>query len=186
MSVSLFELFKIGLGPSSSHTVGPMSAANLFAADLAGQDVCSVEVVLYGSLSLTGKGHATDRAVTLGLTGRTPEQTLPEEADCTWQDVKANNRLALPDGRTIAFNPSSSIHFVNTPLPEHPNGVKFVAQDRHGQCVQEKIWFSVGGGFIATAEQLHSQSDPSDTVLQPYPFFLLPTSVQARCPSFHL
>ena len=170
MSVSLFELFKIGLGPSSSHTVGPMSAANLFAAELSGQDIHSVEVVLYGSLSLTGKGHATDRAVTLGLTGRTPEQTLPEEADSTWQDVKTHNRLVLPDGRTVAFNPSSSIHFVNTPLPEHPNAVKFLAQDKSGQCLHEKVWFSVGGGFIATADQLNAQNSPHGTVSHPYQF----------------
>ncbi|MCL6269860.1 L-serine ammonia-lyase [Sansalvadorimonas sp. 2012CJ34-2] len=170
MSISVFDLFKIGLGPSSSHTVGPMSAAFHFASQLAGQPVAVVQITLYGSLSLTGKGHATDRAVVYGLSGLKPETTLPDEAGIIWSSVKSSGQLSLPCKKEIPFDPDRNILFVDQPLPEHPNGMKFTATAEDGSMILEQIWFSTGGGFIATREDLTNQSGQQNELTIPYPF----------------
>ena len=152
--ISVFELFKIGVGPSSSHTVGPMKAAAAFAAGLAGMGalgrVASVEVTLLGSLAFTGRGHATDKAIVLGLSGFTPETVDPDTADTLVDQARRTKRLPLAGGQAIAFDPASAIRFdVVTPSPRHPNTLRLVARDADGAALADETWFSVGGGFIA-------------------------------------
>jgi L-serine dehydratase len=124
--ISVFELFKIGVGPSSSHTVGPMKAAAAFASGLVERGaigrVAEVGVTLYGSLAYTGRGHATDKAVILGLSGIEPEAVDPDAADALVARVRESKRLPLAGRRTIAFDPANAIVFdVLTPPPRHPN-----------------------------------------------------------------
>ncbi len=152
--ISVFELFKIGVGPSSSHTVGPMKAAAAFAAGLAGMGalgrVASVEVVLLGSLAFTGRGHATDKAIVLGLSGFTPETVDPDAADMLVDQARRTKRLPLAGRQAIAFDPASAIRFdIVTPAPRHPNTLRLVARDADGATIADETWFSVGGGFIA-------------------------------------
>ncbi len=151
--ISVFDLFKIGLGPSSSHTVGPMKAAAAFAAGLAARGelprVASVEVTLLGSLAFTGKGHATDKAVMLGLGGLSPETVDPDAAEALVEDMRRTKRLSLAGRRAIAFDPASAIVFdVVTPAPRHPNTLRLVARDAAGAALADETWLSVGGGFI--------------------------------------
>ena len=132
---SVFELFKIGVGPSSSHTVGPMKAAAAFANGLvetgAIDRVASVEVALLGSLAFTGKGHATDKAVVLGLSGQRPDTVDPDAAETLAADVRATRRLNLAARRSIAFDPATAIVFdTATPAPRHPNTLRLVAPRR--------------------------------------------------------
>ena len=131
---SVFELFKIGIGPSSSHTVGPMKAAAAFADGLAATGaigrVASVEVALLGSLAFTGKGHATDKAVILGLSGQRPDSVEPDAAEALAAEVRATKRLKLAGRRSIAFDPATAIIFDTvTPAPRHPNTLRLVARD---------------------------------------------------------
>jgi L-serine dehydratase len=151
--ISVFELFKIGVGPSSSHTVGPMKAAAAFAEGLARTGVidrvASVEVTLLGSLAFTGRGHATDKAVVLGLGGLRPETLDPDAADGLVAEVGATGCLRLGGRRSIGFDPSTAIVFdVVTPPPRHPNTLRFVARDANGAVAADETWLSIGGGFI--------------------------------------
>jgi L-serine dehydratase len=155
MSTSLFDLFKVGLGPSSSHTVGPMRAAADFAARLArtGQLDATRRVVvdLYGSLALTGRGHGTDRAVLLGLEGRAPDRTEPEVADARVSAIRADGELALAGTHPLPFREATDLHFrSNQSLTRHANALRLVAWGDAGELAQE-TYFSVGGGFIETA-----------------------------------
>ena len=170
MSISVFDLLKIGLGPSSSHTVGPMSAAFQFASQLQGQKISAINVTLYGSLSLTGKGHGTDRAVVLGLSGLKPETTLPDQAGIVWSSVKSTQCLSLIDGYELPFDIEKNLHFVDQPLPEHPNGMKFEAFSDDGSLLIEQIWFSTGGGFIALADEMNRSGSSDVEQAVPYPF----------------
>src|SRR5271170_1016 len=131
---SAFELFKIGIGPSSSHTVGPMKAAAAFADGLAATGaigrVASVELALLGSLAFTGKGHATDKAVILGLSGQRPDSVEPDAAEALAAEVRATKRLRLAGRRSIAFDPATAIVFDTvTPAPRHPNTLRLIARD---------------------------------------------------------
>jgi L-serine dehydratase len=151
--ISLFDLFKIGIGPSSSHTVGPMRAAAAFAGGLVENGaighVEAVAVTLFGSLAFTGKGHATDRAVTLGLSGLAPDGVDPDAAETAFIEVCKTKRLMLGGRRTIAFDPTADIAFdVLTPTPRHPNTLRLVARDATGAELADETWLSVGGGFI--------------------------------------
>ena len=151
--ISVFELFKIGVGPSSSHTVGPMKAAAAFAAGLVERGaigrVAEVGVTLYGSLAYTGKGHATDKAVILGLSGIEPEAVDPDAADALVTKVRESKRLPLAGRRTIAFDPVQAVVFdVLTPPPRHPNTLRLVAKDAEGATLGDETWLSVGGGFV--------------------------------------
>jgi L-serine dehydratase len=151
--ISVFELFKVGVGPSSSHTVGPMKAAAAFAGGLvetgAIDRVASLEVTLFGSLAFTGKGHATDRAVILGLGGETPETVDLDAAEALIARVRETKALNLARRRAIAFDPERAIVFDRqTPAPKHPNTVRFVARDAEGLALADETWLSVGGGFI--------------------------------------
>jgi L-serine dehydratase len=151
--ISVFELFKIGIGPSSSHTVGPMKAAAAFARGLAAShaidEVAAVEVTLMGSLAFTGRGHATDKAVILGLMGQTPENVDPDAAEALAADVRSTKRIALAGRRIIAFDPATAIAFDTiTPAPRHPNTLRLVAKDAEGHALADETWLSIGGGFI--------------------------------------
>lgn len=169
--IGLFDLFRIGVGPSSSHTVGPMVAAAAFVAGLVpATPPDRIIVELFGSLALTGKGHATDAAVILGLTGAQPDAIDPDEAALLVQQVRGQRRLALPGGRRIAFDPQSDIVFhPRQSLPLHTNGMRFTAQ-ADGRADITRTYYSVGGGFVVDAH-----GDPLATVAPaprpvPHPF----------------
>jgi L-serine dehydratase len=170
--ISVFDLFKIGIGPSSSHTVGPMRAAHLFTEGLrAGgplAHVARLRVTLYGSLAWTGKGHATDKAVILGLAGERPETVDPDHADALVAAIAASGTLRLA-GREIPFAPAEDILFDrDTPPPRHPNTLAFEALDASGAVLAAERWCSVGGGFVTREDA------PADlgaiTSPVPYPF----------------
>jgi L-serine dehydratase len=153
VSISVLDLFTIGIGPSSSHTVGPMRAAGRFAAGLAADGqlarTAAVKAELFGSLGATGHGHGSPKAVVLGLLGQTPEDVDPDRADDLVGEVKATGRLLLGGTHEIAFDPVEDVvmHRRRT-LPGHPNGMVFRAADDGGDVLAEKTYYSVGGGFV--------------------------------------
>lgn len=167
--ISLFDLFRVGIGPSSSHTVGPMVAAARFLAELPPTaPVERLQVRLYGSLALTGKGHATDRAVALGLLGQVPATMDPDTAETLVQTLASSRRLTLPGGQTIPFDPAADILLLKREhLPRHPNAMRVRAEGPG--LVFERTYYSIGGGFVVTDEEedAPSGSDPSPV---PYPF----------------
>ena len=171
--ISVFELFKIGIGPSSSHTVGPMKAAHAFAASLvgslAGREVARVQVTLFGSLAWTGRGHATDKAVILGLAGERPETVDSDRADALVASLRQAGRLPLGGGPTFAFDPARDIVFDTLSVPpRHPNTLAFRALNADGTVVAEESWCSVGGGFIVREAEA-DQPTPAGTPV-PYAF----------------
>ena len=183
MSLSVFDLFKIGIGPSSSHTVGPMKAAAMFAKALAQDGMLAatarVEVRLYGSLGATGKGHGTDTAVMLGLEGLMPDSIDPDTIDARLKKIRKEKVLQLQGSHPIAFAEKSDVLFLRREtLSFHPNGVKFMALDAAGALLQERRYFSVGGGFVvsqedADAEHAATHEAPrivADRTVLAYPF----------------
>jgi L-serine dehydratase len=170
--ISVFELFKIGIGPSSSHTVGPMVAAGRFLARLnhcRGRSVARIEVALYGSLALTGKGHGTQTGVILGLAGCAPDTIDPDRVSAIVDGVNIGG-VALEEGGTpIAFRADRNIHLIPEALPAHPNGLRFAAYDAAGHEVAAETYYSIGGGFVVTAEELVRGAVPS-SVEEPYPY----------------
>nr|WP_315219081.1 L-serine ammonia-lyase [uncultured Duganella sp.] len=175
MDMSVFDLFKIGIGPSSSHTVGPMVAARRFLLDCAPlDDVTEVSAELYGSLALTGIGHATDKAVILGLMGETPQDVVPTRVDTQLADAEAAGELKLLGTRAVPFKRGKNLIFhMAESLAEHPNGMRFTLTRADGATVA-KVYYSVGGGFIkeaGEAPQMPSSGDGADsTPAIPYPF----------------
>jgi len=156
VAVSVFDLFKIGIGPSSSHTVGPMRAALMFAQGLQRDgllpQVASVKVELYGSLGATGKGHGTDKGVILGLMGDTPDTVDPDTIDKRLKALRAAKSLSLLGVHAVSFVEKEHIVFYRREaMAEHPNGMKFHAFDAAGQPLREARYLSVGGGFVVTA-----------------------------------
>ena len=167
--VSVFELFKIGIGPSASHTVGPMKAAAAFILALdAGQRAAlkRLKATLFGSLAWTGRGHGTDKAVMLGLSGLLPETVDPDDADRRVGSIRARKQLPLPDGNFIPFDPERDIHFnFGDAPPVHPNTMSFEAFGADGQELSKATWYSIGGGFVqregdAALSQQASESIP--------------------------
>jgi L-serine dehydratase len=145
------DVFKIGIGPSSSHTVGPMRAAERFVVLLGDRqrDVRRVQVDLFGSLALTGKGHGTDRAVILGLAGYAPDTVEQRVITALPDDVAAAGTLRLPAGAEIAFDPATDIVFnKGTTLPQHPNALRFTAFGQDGDVLHTAEYFSIGGGAV--------------------------------------
>jgi len=143
MTASVFDLFKLGVGPSSSHTMGPMTAARMFVGRLrdAGRlpDVVRVEIKLYASLALTGRGHATDRAVVLGLMGFTPAELDPDVGEAALLETKATQSLFLDGHIDIQFDEARDIVWLgHERLPQHPNGLTFTAFDRSGFPIGRK------------------------------------------------
>jgi L-serine dehydratase len=171
--ISVFELFKIGVGPSSSHTVGPMKAAAAFAGGLidtgAIDHVASLEVTLLGSLAFTGKGHATDKAVILGLSGQTPDAVDLDAAEAMVARVRETKALNLAGRRAVPFDAERAIRFDTlTPAPKHPNTMRLIARDAKGEALADETWLSVGGGFIIRDGADKDASAPEPRL--PYPF----------------
>ncbi len=173
MSLSALDLFTIGVGPSSSHTVGPMRAACRFvrsieALGLAAR-VARLRCDLYGSLAATGKGHGTDGAVIIGFLGGEPETVDVDTIPARLAEIRASKQLRAPWGASLAFDEKHDLDFKRMrPLPLHPNGMHFMALDETGAVLTEEIFYSLGGGFIATeAEVKHPAVD--ETTL-PHPF----------------
>lgn len=172
LKTSIFEIFKVGIGPSSSHTVGPMRAARQFTLDL--QDralldgVARVRVELFGSLALTGHGHQTDRAILLGLSGEQPEKVDPSSIDHKVRKILQEHTIRLLNAVEIPFHENEDLLFLKTQvLPRHSNGMRFVAFDSAGGELYSAIFYSVGGGFIAREGE-----DPGHSALKapPFPF----------------
>lgn len=162
--LSVLDIFRIGIGPSSSHTVGPIRIANRFMANLAAagrlDSVAKIDVELQGSLALTGEGHATPKAVVLGLLRLEPETLDPEDADRQVAAVYEERKIPAGDERTFDFDPKTDIRFAYDILPElHPNGMRLRAFDAEGAELADETWYSTGGGFIATRRQLEKPAD---------------------------
>ena len=174
MNLSIFDLFKIGIGPSSSHTVGPMWAAHRFLLELEARGLIeatdAVEVGLYGSLALTGHGHATDKAVVLGLLGETPDKVDPDAADEMFAAVQESGTLRLLGRKLVPFNEKKHLVFhYDGLLPKHPNGMRFIALDVANRAIHEEIYYSVGGGFVLSDKEVGGDDGGSNVAL-PYPF----------------
>ncbi|MCG2623324.1 L-serine ammonia-lyase [Arthrobacter sp. I2-34] len=180
MAISVFDLFSVGIGPSSSHTVGPMRAAHHFAARLARtgvlQSVDGLQVDLYGSLAATGHGHGTFTAVLLGLEGFEPETILPAQVDEALARIEETGTLRLAAGlgpaRPLAYGVADMVLHPLTVLPRHTNGMKFAALGAAGEVLAEEVYFSVGGGFIIREGAEEAVRDRLESTLaeQPYPF----------------
>ncbi len=172
MTISVFELFRIGIGPSSSHTVGPMRAARQFAEQLQRDGVLSavvrVRVQLFGSLGATGEGHGTVAAVVLGLAGHQPHLIDPDDVPVALAAVHELGILRLLDQRDIAFDRRTDVELhAETVLPGHPNGMQFDAFDEHDEAVATHRSYSVGGGFVVDEADLDA---PLDRDRSPVPF----------------
>jgi L-serine dehydratase len=174
--VSVFELFSIGIGPSSSHTVGPMRAALMFAEDLETNgkldSLDSIQVELYGSLAMTGKGHATDIAILLGLEGERPEGVDPGFVQQRVEQIRKERVLNVLGKCPINFAPLEDLLFSKGKrLPFHSNAMKCRAFDVDKKEIASKIYYSVGGGFVVEHENIFAEKVPSsDTIAVPYPF----------------
>jgi len=187
MFLSVFDIFKIGVGPSSSHTMGPMSAVARFLGDLrSGRDrepgageVAAVRCTLHGSLAFTGKGHATDRAVILGLSGYEPATLDPDRAEALEARVRATGTVTPPGLPVLRFAPDTDLVFdYGPPLPGHANGMVLRAFDGAGHLALEETYYSIGGGFILTARELAAEAqggpaefhDEKQAAGYPFPF----------------
>jgi L-serine dehydratase len=163
--ISALELFTIGIGPSSSHTVGPMRAAARFAGGLVGLPVVRGRCDFYGSLAATGKGHGTDRAVILGFMGESPERVDVDRIPEWLAGIREHRRLRLAGGVEVDFDEKRDLSFKRMkPLPGHPNGMHLMALDSSEAVVAEEVFYSVGGGFIATAAELEAGPVPGRRV----------------------
>ncbi|MGK5040673.1 L-serine ammonia-lyase [Janthinobacterium sp. GB1R12] len=165
MDMSVFDLFKIGIGPSSSHTVGPMVAARRFLVEYGPLDqVVGVEAALYGSLALTGVGHATDKAVILGLMGETPQDVAPDEVDSKLAAIEAAGEIALLGTHVVPFTAATGLVWHKSEsLPEHPNGMRFTLKLADGSRV-DKVYYSIGGGFIREAGEAQTSAQAEAAV----------------------
>ena len=194
MAVSVFDLFKIGIGPSSSHTVGPMRAARLFALRLqheghldATARVCSQ---LYGSLGATGKGHGSDKAVLLGLCGEEPDSVDVESIAPRLKHIREAKQVPLLGTHAVAFNEKTDlVMYRRETLPFHANGMRFTAFDAAGADLLTRVYYSVGGGFVVSDEIAHDGTKQKviapDTTVLAHPFHsgaeLLALATSERC-----
>ncbi|MFP5488315.1 MAG: serine dehydratase beta chain, partial [Acidimicrobiia bacterium] len=171
--VGVLDLFRIGIGPSSSHTVGPMRAARRFAEAVVTTEapVSGVRVQLFGSLGATGVGHGTVPAVVLGLSGAEPERIDPDEIVSVVDDVRASGRLHLAGAAEIAFDVERDVVLApDELLPGHPNGMRFTAIGPDGDVSMCSEYYSIGGGFVATADELDAPIRSADQQPLPHPF----------------
>ncbi|MCP1771781.1 L-serine dehydratase [Neisseria perflava] len=170
--ISIFDIFKIGIGPSSSHTVGPMKAAAAFADQLAAENLSNqtarIVAETYGSLALTGIGHGTFDAILLGLEGSLPHDIPLADIPQRLARIRNEHKLYL-NGREMVFNPEQDLLVLGDKvLPKHPNGLRFFAYDSDGKVLKEQVYYSVGGGFIVTDEAFGQENETSAEV--PYPY----------------
>ena len=183
MFLSVFDLFKIGIGPSSSHTMGPMTAARRFLDEVAGNDwprpagavVDRLGASLHGSLAYTGIGHGSDRAVVLGLAGETPQTVDPDQADAMVAEITAEKRVSPPGHPSYRFDPKTDLVLdKKTPLTGHANGMAFYAYDSGGRLLLKRIYYSIGGGFVVSEEELQRMKARGSATTEgrkvPYPF----------------
>jgi L-serine dehydratase len=175
MAVSVFELFKIGIGPSSSHTVGPMRAAYTFVQGLIDHDLQEqtrgAKVCLFGSLAFTGRGHGTDKAVILGLSGELPDLIDPDSIDNILEQVVRKGCISLAGRYRVDFDGRSDLLFNKSEtLPYHSNGMRFAALDADGEVLFERDYYSVGGGFVVNQDEAASDRIVKDSTRLPYPF----------------
>jgi len=175
MAVSVFELFKIGIGPSSSHTVGPMLAAHTFIQRLQNfellNQVGSLEVTLFGSLAYTGRGHGTDKAVLLGLSGEQPDLVDPDKIDAIVQEIQNSGFIKLAGQFQIVFSEKTDLVFnKREELPHHTNGMRFKAFDETGDIILQREYYSVGGGFVVNQDEAAADRIVKDKTPLPYPF----------------
>jgi len=172
VAVSVFDLFSIGIGPSSSHTVGPMRAAGRFARHLAAagrlSDVARVRIELYGSLGATGAGHGTPGAVVLGLEGCEPETVDPLVARARVEEIHAGSKLLLAGTHAIPFDDAADIVLSLRAMDFHSNGMVFLAFDAGGNELSRRVYYSVGGGFVV--DEHEAATGPSQDIAVPYPF----------------
>ena len=176
MAVSVFDLFKIGIGPSSSHTVGPMRAAARFASrwlDEGGilDKVARVRCELFGSLALTGRGHGTDKAVLCGLEGAMPDAIDPDSIPTTLKRIRADKKIRLLGRHEISFDEKTDLVFnKRQKLPYHPNGMRYSAYDAAGNELATRDYYSVGGGFVVNGDEAAEDRIVADTTPLPHPF----------------
>ncbi len=176
--LSVLDIFRVGIGPSSSHTVGPIRIAKRFGESLRRKNrlpkTARIVVELQGSLALTGKGHATPKAVILGLLGLEPETLNPDTADADVAEVYSDKRLKLLGEQSVEFDPEADLIFdYDTPPTLHPNGMKLSAYDKAGKLLRSQTYFSTGGGFIASKQQLETpvEDDLIEASIDvPFPF----------------
>ena len=172
---SIFDLFTIGIGPSSSHTVGPMRAARRFTETLESEGLLDrtarVRVEAFGSLALTGRGHGTDRAVLMGLEGESPEEIDPDSVGPRVESIRAGKRIALLGRREIPFREGDDLVFNRRDLlPLHSNGMRFTAWDGAGEVLAKRIYYSVGGGFVVNEGATGEDHLVADQTVLPHPF----------------
>jgi len=175
MGLSVLDIFKVGLGPSSSHTMGPMNAARAFVGDLVEQGLLErtarVGVQLYGSLALTGLGHCTDRAVLLGLEGYQPDRIEPDEIEPALARIRGSSRLRLAGRHEIEFDePLDLLWHRDQRLPLHTNGMRFTALDAAGAVLHREEFYSTGGGFVVRAAEFGRPAAAGAGTPVPHPF----------------
>ena len=184
MFLSVFDVFKIGIGPSSSHTMGPMTAAKRFLDEIASGDwprprgavVAALRVSLHGSLAFTGVGHGTGRAIALGLSGLAPDEVESERIADIVSRVQAEGMVRPAGHPPYRYRPDRDLHYDRKErLPRHPNGLQFFAHDAHGALLLRRVYYSVGGGFVLSEAQLEaggqaSATDGAPAASVPYPF----------------
>jgi L-serine dehydratase len=173
MFLSVFDMFKVGIGPSSSHTMGPMVAAARFLDSMRASPFhfSGVKASLHGSLAFTGIGHATDRATILGLAGFLPESYDHEKAEATMSEIHRTHQLSPEGLGDLSFNPKEDMHFDFGPALEgHANGMILMATDSQGDVILQETYYSIGGGFVVTEEELSSGKDTDEGEPVPYPF----------------
>ncbi|MDY5584781.1 MAG: L-serine ammonia-lyase [Arcanobacterium sp.] len=174
MALSVFDLFSIGIGPSSSHTVGPMRAAKQFIDEIPAAELLKIQTInctLYGSLGATGLGHGTDFAVILGLLGEVPETVDPRAAGPLVKEVHQKGFLKLPNGQEVSFKSQDCITFSGEiELPAHPNGMKLVALGENDVVIHEGYFYSIGGGFVVRGDAEECSTLDDDDSEIPYPY----------------
>ena len=175
MFLSVFDLFKVGIGPSSSHTVGPMIAARRFLLSLeeAGffPQISKIQINVYGSLALTGLGHATDVALMLGLMGHAPDSIDPEMIQGLVKDCQASKKISLLGKLDISFDSTKDMPFLmEALLQHHTNGMEFKAFDQAGDVLSRDTYYSVGGGFVMSEAEMGKNTPSVQQDPVPYPF----------------
>ncbi|GAB2495834.1 L-serine ammonia-lyase [Arenimonas alkanexedens] len=176
MAVSVFDLFKIGIGPSSSHTVGPMRAAARFTSHWLEEGgllarTARVRVEVYGSLALTGRGHGTDKAVLMGLEGHWPNEIDPDLIPAALERIRKQKKLQLLGRHEIGFDEKHDLVMnKRQKLPFHTNGMRFSAYDAEGEQLATRDYYSVGGGFVVNTDEAAEDRIVPDTTELPYPF----------------
>ncbi len=185
MAISVFDLFRVGIGPSSSHTVGPMRAALIFVTGLKDSGllarVAGVKAELYGSLGATGKGHGSDKAVLLGLEGEAPERIDPEQIGGKLARIRGEQRVRLAGVHPVAFvEDEHLILHRRQSLPFHPNGLRLTAVDASGATLLSKVYYSVGGGFVVDEAAAGADRIVPDTTPLTHPFHSA-DALLARC-----